>query len=232
MLKFATVFIMAMAGSASATDGFNVKLKFLRQGITITSPDGIFAPAADDNLGSSCDPFDQYGLGCWNYQCEQYDRSIDVFSDSLELQGLKDVTIDTTAPYAISVDSSNEVTLWVGETDTMWGGEFCTGYNGWQGSGCLSRPNVPAAIGRTFWNGGANPGAGGVGWGGCQKCSSCYASSDIFGQMSCDFICDGYDFNDPNILLAIQSAGTNAKNGVVVGLLCLALTSLSLFSGA
>lgn len=225
MFKAATIFLMATMASASDTDSFNVKLKFLRQGGAISVGDGVFAPASDDNLGTSCDPFEF--LACVaNFQCEHYDRSIDVFSKSFAIVGLNDVTIETNAPYAISMEGGNNVALVVGNLE-YGGADFCTGYNGFQSTWCNQVPNVPEEIESKFWNGGASPGAGSTGWGSCEKCSTCYVSTDMFGANNCDYLCDGYDASG-----SPASAGTNAKNGAVVGLLCLALTSLSLFVNA
>ena len=228
MFKSTPVFLMAMVGSASAADSFNVKLRFLREGMTLVDlrAIGVYVPATDDKLGSTCDPFDP--LSCINLQCHQYDRSLDVFSDSIVFAGLEDVSIDTVAPYAVYLYSdSSQLTLEVGDAEISNSVSYCTGYNGLQDARCAQLPNVPDAFERNFWNGGANPGAGSTGWGRCKKCSTCYVSADFYGTSDCDIFCDGWDG-----LTSIQSAGPNAKNGAVVGLLGLALTSLSLFVGA
>ncbi|CAJ1958898.1 unnamed protein product [Cylindrotheca closterium] len=235
MFVSATILLIALVGSASAADdSFNVKLKFLDDGITVGLDTGTFVPAADDNLVSSCEPLDIVSL-CASFQCEKYDRSIDVFSDLISLEGLKDVSIETNAPYAIHIDDRNEVTLTVygpnGSLDYFGFETFCTGYNGFESDPlCAQLPNVPDAIEQNFWNGGANPGAGNTGWGSCIKCSDfCHVATEFYGDSSCIGLCNAYDWGD-FVLPGIQeSAGTNAKNGMAAWLLGLSLTSLALF---
>ncbi|CAJ1958866.1 unnamed protein product [Cylindrotheca closterium] len=100
----------------------------------------------------------EYTLKCNSLECDQNDRSIDVFSNHVTIDEVRDVSIETTAPYAIHAGSFDEVTLivfyWDGSRCCDDFGSLCTGYNGGESA---QLPNVPEA---NFWNGGANPGAG------------------------------------------------------------------------
>ena len=187
MMKSVSLLLLAMARSASAADSFNVKIKYLCE-----APGNIgggdFSPATDDKLGQRCDYLADHacGIQITAAQCERFDRSIDVFSQSLLVELLFDVSIETSAPYAIHTYTSDDtgirsaVSLVVGEEDlnlTYIGSfrtGFCTGYNGYQSTWCTQLPNVAQDIESKFWNGGTNPGAGNTGWGTCVKCPKCY----------------------------------------------------------
>lgn len=242
-MKSATMLLLAamMAGSASAAaDSFNVKLKYVSTGPDNAALFGTLEAAIDDKLENTCDPLKV--TTCDDLLCHQFERSFDVFSKAITLTGLYDVSIETSAPYALRVPNEfanqNGVTfLQIGEAVPTSSTLFCTGYNGFQGTWCSQLPDVSEAAASGFWNGGAHPGTGNPGWGDCLQCSdSCYASTSYtpYAETApgyCDFICDGVASSITNDVAS--SAKNNAKNGVVVGLLLgpISLTTLMLFVG-
>ncbi|KAL3926946.1 MAG: hypothetical protein SGBAC_013276, partial [Bacillariaceae sp.] len=235
----ATMLLLA-AMMARSANSFNVKLKYVSTGPDNSALFGTLAAATDDKLETTCDPLKV--TKCDDMLCHQFERSIDVFSKAVTLTGLYDVSIETSAPYALRVpnefaNQNGVAFLQIGEMAPTSATLFCTGYNGFQGTWCSQLPDVSEAIQSQFWNGGANPGAGGnPGWGDCLKCSNtCYASTSYTPYVEtapgyCDYICDGVASSITN---DVASSANDTKNGAVVGLLLglASLTTLMLFVG-